>query len=241
MDEIQARNDAALQKIGTKPIVGLLLSAFCQRPEKIYILPTSAAQTATHIPDLDLGAWIPPLIDGEIISSCIQDQLIHVERFPVDSRIVLQETFTIVITDKTYDLGPVTDILQAMKLSRAVLSGSAVLPLFSAKEFEPADLDFYTPNSSLQPLRQLVLARGYNERIIGDYAAFPSSSVSQVYKFKRENKALHIVVSNTESALQPILQFDLTLVMNYIAWYGALADTKWWIKLRTKNISVAMK
>jgi hypothetical protein len=120
-----------------------------------------------------------------------------------------------------------------MKETSTVISGSwALLPLFP-NAFVPRDLDFYTSTfrhrRSSNPVITFLIFHGYHIVSMADANYIfglrrDSTGIAFVLKLSkqvnREFRSINVIISQTESELQPIFRFHSTVVMNYIAWYG---------------------
>jgi hypothetical protein len=115
-----------------------------------------------------------------------------------------------------------------MHENRAVISGSSAVWLLDRfpSQWEPNDLDIYTPFSRARPFIEYFTSQGYNlfsqsktkiQNPYNDDEEHRIIDLATVFKMERGHRRIDILESMTESAVRPISDFHTTLVMNYIS------------------------
>ncbi|CAA7270646.1 unnamed protein product [Cyclocybe aegerita] len=124
----------------------------------------------------------------------------------------------------SYLLGPPNILLAVMGISHTIISGSYALLVFFHGTFIPQDLDIYVPVQWMHILKAYIVERGWKENDDHKDTAYDMASVLDILLFKhpQSNRTINIIISHTSSAIQPIVEFHSTLVMNYIASYGVV-------------------
>ncbi|CAA7269286.1 unnamed protein product [Cyclocybe aegerita] len=124
----------------------------------------------------------------------------------------------------SYLLGPANILLAVMGISHAIISGSYALLVFFHGTFIPQDLDIYVPVQWIHILKAYIVERGWKKNDDHKDTAYDMASVLDILLFKhpQSNRTINVIISRTSSAIQPIVEFHSTLVMNYIASYGVV-------------------
>jgi len=135
----------------------------------------------------------------------------------------IAQTYALIVG--RFSLGSIEELRAIMRASNCVVSGLYALHTFFYNGFQPGDLDLYVPSSSSAPLLQFIQSCGY--RCVSTTADYPThtSCIDKVDHFRLPGTDLKIdvVYSCTASPIQVIPHFHSTIVMNYLAWYGAVS------------------
>jgi len=133
---------------------------------------------------------------------------------------------------QTYDsivgrflLGDVEELRAVMQVSNCIVSGSYALHAFFRDSFQPGDLDLYVPSSTSAPLLKFIQSHGYRCFLTTAGYSTHASCIAKVDHFHlpSTNLRIDVVYSRTASPIQVITHFHSTIVMNYLAWYGAVS------------------
>lgn len=120
---------------------------------------------------------------------------------------------------RLFDIEP-SEMLRLLHATSGVLSGSAVILALMPWTFEPGDLDMYVPKSqadyALSVVKDMFDFR--QSKAIGPYLQIPS--VDRIIWLEKGHIKLNLIVSSSESAIEPIFHFHSTLVMNFISSLG---------------------
>jgi len=108
--------------------------------------------------------------------------------------------------------------------NEVVISGSNALLAFHFDLLQPGDLDLYAPIARESTIGAFLEERGYL-RVYGPmqsaYTA-DNASVVRIDKYARQGEFIDAVYVKGKP-IQVVTKFHSTLVMNYIAWYGAVS------------------
>jgi hypothetical protein len=110
-------------------------------------------------------------------------------------------------------------VRDVMAQSGAIISGSAALAVLQPQIKEPYDIDFYVPPRGLAQLLKFVQAHGY-ELTPGEGDYSPQIVLKLVHPVSASR--VDIVVP-ANGVVQEVTRFHSTVVMNYIAYYGAVS------------------
>lgn len=125
-----------------------------------------------------------------------------------------------------FELGSVSDLLTAMRISGAVVSGSYPLIVLFPGAFQPNDLDFYVPIKYRHFLVSFLVTKGYTAiHTANAYNFFATSSITVVHRFAREVDGhrfptINVVCVGRTSPIVAVADFHSTVAMNFIAYYG---------------------
>jgi hypothetical protein len=127
-------------------------------------------------------------------------------------------------TVQRFRLGEVEDLLKMLNTASSVISGSVALSLLHPNTFQPNDIDFLVPKYNQVIVSAYLQTVGYR-RLIEETAQYICGSISIIFVFKHEEtgEIANVIVSETSSPLQPIIEFHSTIVMNFISWYGLVS------------------
>ena len=122
-----------------------------------------------------------------------------------------------------------------LQSTKAILSGSAALAIFEPKCFSPADLDFYIHLSNVGNLMFFLSRYEYYTENTSDYdhlfTTETDGNIVMVLTLRNvwAEKTINIVVvTDGRPLLSVITQFDSTIAMNYLAWYGFVSLYSTW-------------
>lgn len=129
----------------------------------------------------------------------------------------------------------------------AVVSGSAALLVFFPNDFLPGDVDIYVPQRSIiYFLRKLTTEFAYvvdeeracedDPRASGLYEGVPNPAIDRVYWYRKGNLKINIISTDSVCAIEPIMHFHSTLVMNFFSFHGAYCA---YPKLTLSRIGIA--
>jgi len=108
--------------------------------------------------------------------------------------------------------------------NEAIISGLSALLAFHFNLFQPGDLGLYVPIARESTVGAFLKKRGY----VQAYGPMENSyegngaAVVQIDKYTRQGKFVDVVYTKA-NPIQVVTEFHSTLVMNYIAWYGAIS------------------
>jgi len=131
---------------------------------------------------------------------------------------------------RRFHLGTLKTMQRALKESGAIISGSAALTIFQAGRFMPNDVDFYVLESGHRRLSSYLRECGYNVDEIYDMHYPFDRQMRTVEVLCREGSPsrLNVIVCEGPHLVSTISRFHSTLVMNYIASYGAVCLYPLW-------------
>jgi hypothetical protein len=123
-----------------------------------------------------------------------------------------------------FGLGEVEDLLKMLNIASSVISGSVALSLLHPDAFQPNDIDFLVPKHNQIIVSAYLQTVGYR-RLNEETAQYICGSISIIFVFKHEvtGEIANLIVSETSSPLQPIIEFHSTIIMNFISWYGIVS------------------
>ncbi|KAJ7028871.1 hypothetical protein C8F04DRAFT_1118265 [Mycena alexandri] len=109
------------------------------------------------------------------------------------------------------------DVLDMLRTTRGVVSGSAALLMVSDLNFEPGDLDIYVPASQDQTALVLADKRlGYELRRSSARMYGNNKDIKRVHVLTKGRNKLNIITTKGENAVAAIFQFHSTVVMNML-------------------------
>ena len=113
------------------------------------------------------------------------------------------------------------ELLDVMRETNTYISGSVALLALHPNTFIPNDIDFYVSSDSGQRFVDYINILGFSE-IPPLLSRYTNESVGKSLKFRHISIShnVNIIFSSTSCALQPLVEFHSTLIMNFIAWYG---------------------
>ncbi|KAF9521619.1 hypothetical protein CPB83DRAFT_737052, partial [Crepidotus variabilis] len=103
-----------------------------------------------------------------------------------------------------------------------VILGSNALLVFHPGTFAAGDLDIYAPYSSMAIVSRFLTKKRYQCTFGPHWYSTGNPSISTVAQYAFKNKSIDVVYSNTKSAIQVVAEFHSSLVMNYVAHFGAV-------------------
>lgn len=116
------------------------------------------------------------------------------------------------------------DLRHALRISGAVISGSAALLAICRANFLPNDLDLYVSEfDDFNMLREFLSSCGYAsvmERRTGPSSSqYSTKFISRVETFtnEKQTRVIQVIYSVRHAAIAPILNFHSTLLMNYVS------------------------
>lgn len=120
---------------------------------------------------------------------------------------------------RLFDIEP-SEMLRLLHATSGVISGSAVILALIPWTFEPGDLDLYVPKSqadyALRVIQDMFDFR--QSKSLGPYLQGPS--IDRIIWLEKGPIKLNLIVSSSDSAIEPIFHFHSTLVMNFISSLG---------------------
>jgi len=108
-----------------------------------------------------------------------------------------------------------------------IISGSNALLAFHVGLFQPRDLDLYAPIAMESTIGAFLEERGHL-RVYGpvqpesSYETENTSAIIRIDKYAKHRELIDVVYTRG-NPIQVVTNFHSTLVMNYIAWYGAVS------------------
>ncbi|KAJ3560310.1 hypothetical protein NP233_g10920 [Leucocoprinus birnbaumii] len=120
-------------------------------------------------------------------------------------------------------------LMEVMRETKAVISGSSVLLLLTDATFVPSDLDVYIQAKYVDRFLSYISTHGYTENWCRDanVTDYGQEFLEIVYRFSKsagpaETTTVINVISTSHSPLAPILDFDLTHVINALTPFGII-------------------
>jgi hypothetical protein len=108
-----------------------------------------------------------------------------------------------------------------LKITRSIISGSAVLLMVSDLDFEPGDLDIYSPTSQIETVLAMVeKTLGFKRRRSTALTYDTQTHIKRVYHLEKGQKQMNVMVIRGEDPTIAIFQFHSTVVMNYLTAFG---------------------
>ncbi len=120
-----------------------------------------------------------------------------------------------------FKLGTCEDLRQVLRTSSAVISGSSALSRLCSNNIIPGDLDLYVSRfDNFEVLRHFLALNEYASVVNAPNTdnLYPGSMISSMETFHHHHsgKTVQVIYSTNHSALAPVLEFDTTLLMNFI-------------------------
>jgi hypothetical protein len=117
-----------------------------------------------------------------------------------------------------------TAMIDAMRVTRSVISGSFALACFSpTRNWRPHDLDMYVSMSHVHMLLEALVAFGNYIVMWGKpwivNPQYRTSNIMEIISLSNGERKIDVIVSNS-CALLPIFAFHSTIVMNFVSAYG---------------------
>jgi hypothetical protein len=111
-----------------------------------------------------------------------------------------------------------------LNTASSVISGSVALSVLHPDIFQPNDIDFVVPKHNQVIVSAYLQTVGYR-RLHEETTQYICGSISIIFVFKHEatGETANLIVSETSSPLQPIIEFHSTILMNFISWYGVVS------------------
>jgi hypothetical protein len=118
-----------------------------------------------------------------------------------------------------------------MAQSGAIISGSAALAILQPQMQGPSDIDFYVPPRGLARLLKFVLAHGYElvTPTLGE-KEYPSRLVLKL--LHPVSAACVDIVVPAKHVVEEVTEFQSTVVMNYVSYYGVVSLYPSWTMAR---------
>ncbi|KAJ7019104.1 hypothetical protein C8F04DRAFT_1276688 [Mycena alexandri] len=109
-----------------------------------------------------------------------------------------------------------------LRMTRSIVSGSAALLMVSNLDFEPGDLDIYSPLSQEETVLSIASLRlGFDLKGTRIPRCYPSNAaISTVHRLEKGQKSMNIIIVDSEDPVAAIFHFHLTVVMNYLTAFG---------------------
>ena len=137
---------------------------------------------------------------------------------PTDDREVI---LSLTIIAAFFKLGACKDLWQVLHTSGAIISGSSALSRICNNNIIPGDLDLYVSKfGNFEVLRHFLALNEYASLVTAPDTENPysGSMISSMETFHHHSgRTVQIVYSSNHSALAPVLEFDTTLLMNFIS------------------------
>ncbi|KAJ7768501.1 hypothetical protein B0H16DRAFT_1308003 [Mycena metata] len=125
-----------------------------------------------------------------------------------------------------------------LRTTRSIVSGSAALLMVSDLEFEPGDLDIYSPLSQEESVMTIAEHRlGFLPTSSRTSVFYRSNdAILKVHRLVKSRKSMNVVVVNSENPAAAVFHFHSTVVMNYLSAFGLYCA---YPSLTLKDLSVA--
>ncbi|KAJ3575018.1 hypothetical protein NP233_g1387 [Leucocoprinus birnbaumii] len=133
------------------------------------------------------------------------------------------------------------DLLDVLKASSAIISGSLVLQLFSPGSVTPNDMDIYVPRGNLGSVVDFVTSRGYElssrRSFNAEEIGYRIHLVTESLHYTRERPDgsvldINILATLATNPIVSIVNFDFTWVMNTLTGRGLICLYREWTSLQ---------
>ncbi|KAJ7758617.1 hypothetical protein B0H16DRAFT_1820572 [Mycena metata] len=119
-----------------------------------------------------------------------------------------------------FDINP-QHLLDLLRTTRGIVSGSAALLMVTDMDFKPGDLDIYIPASQDQTALLLVQRRlGYQLKKSSARSYENNADIKRVHLLTKGRNKIHVVTTKGENAAATIFRFHSTIVMNLLTAWG---------------------
>lgn len=145
----------------------------------------------------------------------------------MDPSVIIQTVFAIL---ESFGFTSPRDVLAIMKSTKTYISGSVALLSLHPDTFAPNDIDFYVSSQGGQQFVEYVISLGFYQMPFTS-STYNTGCIDKSIRFQKPSiphtlsspHTINIIFSRTSCALQPIMEFHSTLLMNFIAWYGVVS------------------
>ncbi|KAF8120867.1 hypothetical protein EV363DRAFT_1187818 [Boletus edulis] len=112
--------------------------------------------------------------------------------------------------------------LGVMEVTRTVISGSFAFQFIFGERsavWSVNDLDLYTTKEGFEGLKEELEIQGYvvQHQSQANDSPYVFSKILKIVKMKKGENVIDVIVSQTNSSIQPIFQFHSSIVMNYVS------------------------
>lgn len=111
--------------------------------------------------------------------------------------------------------------MDVLRTTRSIVGGSVALLMVSHLDFQPGDIDIYTPMSQSETVLALVDKRlGFSRRASASLSYDDLSFLKLVYYFEKGDKKMNVMIVRGEDPSIAIFQYHSTVVMNFLTAFG---------------------